>query len=146
MALIFEEPETFKTPDGAEYIILPLSVDDMEPMFQLIEKRDKLVEDEKKKQLAASAKTKKQKGKKKPDPEDDQPVQIDGKLFLKTCGKEINEIIPLSVLNIKTGEPFPRKYWNPQNQGDLIIKIMKITMPKEKVDEEDGIPLELPKT
>ena len=118
MALVFKEPETFKTPDGAEYIILPVQADDMPVLFSITNKRNKLA-------------------KKKKTP-------INGEEFIKECGQDIQELINKTVLNIKTGESLPLKYRQPTNVLDLMGRIMKITtIESNEPVEEDGTTLEV---
>lgn len=117
MTLVFEEPETFKTPDGGEYVILPVQVDDMPIMFNITNKRERL--------------SKKKKG------------NFTGEDFIKECGGDIQELITKTILNIKTGESLPLKYRQPSNVLDLMGRIMKITTIASKEDKkEDGTPLE----
>ena len=121
MTLVFKEPETFQTPDGGEYVILPVQVDDMPVLFNIIDKRVK-----------ASKKTKKNK-----------KDEDTGQEFIKACGTDLQELIGKTVINIKTGEPLPLKYRNPGNMIELMGKIMKITMPNSsKESEGEDTPLE----
>lgn len=119
MALIFKEPETFKTPDGGEYVILPVQVDDMPILFSIINKKDKL------------SKKKKQEDK-------------DGVAFIKECGVDLKNLINKTIINTKTGESLPPKYQQPGNVIDLMGRIMRATMPDstKESDEDGGIPLE----
>jgi len=121
MTLVFKEPETFTTPDGGEYVILPVQVDDMPVLFNIIDKRVK-----------ASKKTKKNK-----------KDEDTGQEFIKACGADLQELIGRTVVNIKTGEPLPLKYRNPGNMIELMGKIMKITMPNSSKEAEgEDTPLE----
>ena len=121
MTLVFKEPETFQTPDGGEYVILPVQVDDMPVLFNIIDKRAR-----------ASKKTKKNK-----------KDEDTGQEFIKACGTDLQELIGKTVINIKTGEPLPLKYRNPGNMIELMGKIMKITMPNSsKESEGEDTPLE----
>ncbi len=121
MTLVFKEPETFKTPDGGEYVVLPVQVDDMPVLFNIIDKRTK-----------ASKKTKKNK-----------KDEDTGQEFIKACGADLQELIGRTVVNIKTGEPLPLKYRNPGNMIELMGKIMKITMPNSSKEAEgEDTPLE----
>ena len=118
MSLVFEEPETFQTPDGGEYVILPVQVDDMPILFNIIDKRTK---------------TSKKKSKKDEDT---------GQEFIKACGSDLQELISKTVINLKTGESLPLKYRNPGNMIELMGRIMKITMPNKAQPEDGDIPLE----
>lgn len=130
MALIFKEPETFKTPDGSEYVVLPVQVDDMPIMFNITNKREKLRE------TAFKEAKKKDKKVKKED------VEIRGEDFIMECGADIQKLITQTIINVKTGKPLPLKYRQMDNVLDLMGRIMKITTidPVEKKD--DDTPLE----
>lgn len=119
MTLIFKEPETFTTPDGGEYVILPVQVDDMPILFSIINKKEKL------------SKKKKQEDK-------------DGVAFIKECGTDLKKLINKTIINTKTGESLPAKYQQPGNVIDLMGRIMKATMPdnEEEPNKDSGTPLE----
>ena len=60
MTLIFKEPETFTTPDGGEYVILPVQVDDMPLFFRVANKRTELYQKELKEAKKKAKKNKKE--------------------------------------------------------------------------------------
>lgn len=116
MTLIFKEPETFTTPDGGEYVVLPVQVDDMPILFSITNKRNKL--------------SKKKKG------------TIEGEEFIKECGTDLTKLIDRTILHIQTGEPLPPKYRQMSNILELVGKIMKITTIEVEDEKDDGTPLE----
>lgn len=134
MTLIFREPETFKTPDGGEYVILPVQVDDMPILFSITNKRNKLKE----KAIAeAKKKNKIKKG------FDEEKVEVSGEDFIQECGSDIQNLITKTVLHTKTGEPLPLKYRQMTNMLDLMGKIMDITTIETPTSKDgDGNPLE----
>lgn len=118
MTLVFREPETFKTPDGSEYVILPVQVDDMPILFSIINKKEKL-----------------SKKKKKEDK--------DGVAFIQECGGDLKNLINKTIINTQTGESLPPKYQQPGNVIDLMGRIMRATMPDSSKESTDGdTPLE----
>ena len=130
MTLVFKEPETFKTPDGEEYVILPVQVDDMPLFFKIANKRTELYQNELK-----EAKKKAKKAKKELD---EDKVDIPIEIFLKECGEDLTILIDKTVLNIKNGEPVPLKYRNPGNVLHWMFSIMAITTPDRTKPDSDG--------
>jgi hypothetical protein len=84
----FKEPETFKTPDKEEYMAIPVTVDGIEPLHDLMD----LLNRERKKHKGKMTK------------------EEEGLFFLKEGKKDLNKIIDTCVINTKTGEPLPTKW------------------------------------
>lgn len=133
MTLVFKEPETFTTPDGGEYIILPVQTDDMPLFFKIVQKREELY------QKALKEAEKKAKKDKKEYNKDE--VDIPVKDFLEHCGKDLSLLIDKTVINIKNSEPIPLKYRNPGNVIHWMFSIMAITTPERTQDKGDDTPL-----
>lgn len=100
--LDFKEPETFKTPDGEEYIVNPLETGDMKLIAKLTSldsKQRKLQEEGKIEELNQTVY--------------DESVKLS------------NEIIDKSIVNKKTGELLPDTYRTPYTR---LVKIVKIVV------------------
>lgn len=100
--LDFNEPETFKTPDGEEYIVNPLETGDMKLIAKLTSldsKQRKLQEEGKIEELNQTVY--------------DESVKLS------------NEIIDKSIVNKKTGELLPDTYRTPYTR---LVKIVKIVV------------------
>jgi len=119
--LDFKEPETFKTPDGEEYIINPLDTGDMKILLQFLDlndQQDKLKSEGKLKEL--------------------------NKLVYVDLVNKANELVDKSIVNKNNGELLPEKYRKPYIH---LVKLCNIIV-RETIGRKDGEggdnPLELP--
>lgn len=119
--LDFKEPETFKTPDGEEYVINPLDTGDMKILLQFLDlndQQDKLKSEGKLKEL--------------------------NKLVYVDLVNKANELVDKSIVNKNNGELLPEKYRKPYIH---LVKLCNIIV-RETIGRKDGEggdnPLELP--
>lgn len=114
--LDFKEPETFKTPDGEEWIINPLDTVDM----KLIVKLTSL--DSKQRKLQSEGKIE--------------------ELNEVVYGESVdfsNEIIDKSIVNKKTGELLPGQYRKPYTRlVELVKLVVNETVGIGNINDEDG--------
>jgi len=127
--LDFKEPETFKTPDGEEYIINPLNVEDIKLLFKFME-----YEEELKKLQKDGHKKNAQNLIYGSDEEDREPMVT-----------LAEQIINKSIKNIETGEPLPKKYQTIKKLIQLsgYVAVATIDVNKEDIREGEDIPLEV---
>jgi len=115
--LNFRKPETFKTPDGQEWIINPLKVKDMRYVAQFTKLHGEYTElrkagkfDEANNLLYGNV-----------DNEEDDPENE------KSMVGFSNKMVDLAVKNIKTGDKFPEEYRLGEELLSLCAKIVEIT-------------------
>lgn len=137
LELDFREPETFKTPDGQEYVINPLDVKDVKIIFKFIELNERL------QKIKNKSKNKKQ------------DVKNTSEANSIIYGKEGNEepslaelaeeIINKSIKNIESGDQLPKRYHTIKKLIQLSghVAVATIDMNKEDIERAGGNPLEL---
>lgn len=131
LELDFKELQTFKIPEGDEYIINPLNVEDVKVLFQFMEYEDELKTLHKKKD--------KKKAHKLIYGSEDQKQ--------KPMIELANIIVSKSIRRVDDGEPLPEKYRTVKKLIQLCGHVAMATMDLNESDlsQAGDIPLEVKK-
>lgn len=119
--LDFREPESFKTPDGQEWIVKPLPTVDMKMVVEFA------VMEDKQKELQKQGKTKEM-----------LKVIYDDMLGLA------NKLVDKSIVNKETGDKLSQEWRTPYLKLVQIARIVISESVGNPDQSGDGIPLELP--